>query len=338
VFFGCGRAGLRLVPELYDDAPSWSEAETITVGAGQTVTANAALDTGGLLGGRIVDELGRGLGCTVVTYSVGDDPIFYDADTTGPDGSYNMSGVVGPNRVAADCGPGFGVVVHPDTVTIASSTVGQSVADLVVPQLPGSISGSIMSDAGSTVFDACVAAVTPEGQFLAIAPASSGPVDQAEPRRRWVLTDLPPGPVRLGFFDCGTGTFRPEWWEDASDFADAETVVVESDEAVMGIDVRVTPKATLTAEIVDAEGDPIEGACVWIHDAAFTHMADAAFVSGGTAHTRVYPGDYVVLVTDCGGGWTTEWYENAADGATATPITVTESGAVVEMTVGRPAP
>lgn len=334
LFYGCGgRWGNPGVPTLYDHATSWTDAEVVSVGAGQTVTVNGDLNPSARTGGRVEDQFGNGLPCDFVIYADAADPLLFDGATSQLDGLYGLDGVVGPNRLAVDCGPGYDPVFT-DPFTLAPGSTSRPT--LVVPQHDRSISGTVTAEGGIDVSCANVVAFSLDGQVIGSTQALDG--FQSNPRyRRWVLTDLPAGPVKLGFSPCPEGignSFEPEWLGDTTSFEDATVIDVPADDAVANVHATVARYTVIEGTFVDGEGQPVTGACMWVTDPDVTTLLGAAYIEFGFGRVEgLLPVGHKVFVSDCGGGWAPEWYLDQPDAASADVIALPPGGFVFTQTL-----
>lgn len=149
------------------------------------------------------------------------------------------------------------------------------------------------------------------------------------------FTDLEPGTYRVGFSDWSTGTYAPEFYDDAPDVDSADDVVVNSGantpniNAVLGFASHIKGKVTggggpLADVEVTAYKQVIDGEDVWWDMVSWAWTAaDGTYDLDG-----LVAGTYRVEFDDFNGEFIGEYYNNAADLEAAQDIPVGSAATV----------
>lgn len=158
----------------------------------------------------------------------------------------------------------------------------------------------------------------------------------------YVMDDALPGSHMVAFYDCTSGDFVDEYYDDRERWEDADRVTVTQGALTAGVDA-VLDRAGYIAGTVSAPVGPASGVCVHAYDAATGRSADAgwALVGGnGTYRIGVRAGSYK-LRFGCSAAYLEEWYDDASDIASAAAITVVsgaETSGVDALVALRPPP
>jgi hypothetical protein len=329
--------GAPAVPELHPDVERWDDATPVTVVAGGTTTVDAELDPWTPIGGRIVDQFGDPVSCSVSSWrepSTSTSIVFGGAYSLWSDGTFDAANgglAAGLQRLEFHCPAGY-APPEPRIVTVGDDpSVPFELGELVAPLQPGSLSGTLASegDYPYPLGNACVLAISPSGVLLGLTLAVEN---------HWSFAGLPVGPVRLAFRDCsrdaGSQEFLAEWYGDTTDFASAQEVVVDAGAPVAHVDATVTRWAHIAGGVFDANGQLAGRVCMWVTDVTQTRMVGAAYIPDRFfATVRLLPGEYKVLITDCGGGWRSVWVGGTDDPATAQIVSVGFNGTNIGATV-----
>ncbi len=184
----------------------------------------------------------------------------------------------------------------------------------------GAISGVVRDSAGMPVTDVVVSvhAVDGNGYLDAI----------SDEHGEYVVPDIPDGDyvVQFGSWE-DDGTHPIEWYPGVRDRESAQAVSVAGD-LVAGIDAQLQPPASISGIVVDEDTwDPIGGLDVAVYLAVpdapsyVTHVytaPDGAYTIG-----RLWADDYLVSFgVDTSGAHASQWWENAADSASASTVTL----------------
>lgn len=323
-----------LLSEWYDDAHDVSSATAVTVQAGSTTSVDGELAVGATIAGVVTDEAGQ----PVENVSVWARPTDSDGTrfptgvSTSPDGSYSLSGLVpGDYRVQFETDQAATNVAGEwwnDAETEAAATVltleaGEVFGGISPVLSPGAgISGVVRDGSGTPLSDAQVTLHAVDGTWLA--NAWTGPDGS------YRFQGLDAGSYRLEFrTQVGERAFLSEWWNNAPDLASADDLVTVAGTTVEGIDavlsvedgsVLETNSASLSGIVTDAAGNPLEGVSVTV-DAGTWGDGAQTDAGGAWSLTSLPAGSYrVSFSAEIDGALVTEWWDNAVDSDSATPI------------------
>ena len=236
-------------PEWYNNAGTFSTAETVTVGSGKSLKGiSATLSLGGSISGVLTVE---GSGDPAVDACIR----VYDADgvpnatipNAAADGSYSIGQLAsGTYRLEFNgeaCAPGYFPEWYSDKQDFASAdpvvvSTGQAItgidAALRSTAGSGSISGTVTDDLGNPVDPICVDAVLPNEVIQA------GVLTQAD--GSYTITGLATGTYKVLFGQCWSTTeYVMEWYQEKSDISSADPVSVTDGVDTPGIDEVMTP-------------------------------------------------------------------------------------------------
>lgn len=143
----------------------------------------------------------------------------------------------------------------------------------------------------------------------------------------YTVTDLPAGEYIVRFTPDGAAPdLLTEYWDGASDREAAQRLTVDTGETLTGIDASLQVAGSITGSVTrDGEGTPVAGATVavsavdgsWTAELAWT-QEDGSFLVGGLPS-----GQYTVRFDGpADSGLTGEYWDDAVDSASATPVTV----------------
>jgi 5-hydroxyisourate hydrolase-like protein (transthyretin family) len=323
-----------LLGEWYDDAADVWSATPVTVEAGSTTSVDGELTVGATIAGVVTDEAGQPVGNVAVWArpTAGDGTRFPTGVSTSPDGTYSLSGLApGDYRVQFETDQAATNVAGEwwnDAKTEAAADVltlgeGESVAGVSPVLSPGAgISGVVRDGSGAPLTDAQVSLHAVDGTWLANAWTA--------PDGSYRFQGLDTGSYRLEFrTQVGERSFLSEWWNNAPDLASADDLVTVAGTTAEGIDavlsvedgsVLETNSASLSGVVTDATGNPLEGVSVSV-DAGTWGDGAHTDASGAWSMTALPAGSYrVSFSAELDGALVTEWWENAADSDSATPI------------------
>ena len=273
---------------------------------------DAQLAIGGSISGTLTDANGDPVGAVDVTV---DGPMFRFA-VTSPDGSYHINGLsAGSYTVQFDDVEDRYLTEWYDNTYFVESATPVAVADgeAVVgidAQLSagGSISGTVTDANGDPVVGGTIEVLV-SGPTSRVTVALGG---------SYVIGPLIPGSYTVAFNDF-EGRYAPEWYDDANNAESATPVVVADGEAVVGIDAQLSTGGSISGTVTDGAGDPLAGVYVSLgpsYAAAAVTGADGSYQIGALAagsYTVRFEGDI---------GYFTEWFDDAPDEASATPVVV----------------
>ncbi len=253
------------------------------------------------------------------------------------DGQFQIPGVAaGTYRVRIDTG---GSVYAPewwqDAPTWATATpitVTNGAVSTINPQLNmgGSIAGKVTALGGAVLADdGWVYAYHPDGEypvgFSGVSEDGSFQIDRLT-TGRYLLQ-----------FGTVNGQYSTEWWQDveARDLAAAVGVTDAQTTSAINAELALAPiqGGEITGTVTGPGGSPLD-ANTWggvsVYNAAGDYVRGGVFNSAGTFTIKgLDPGAYTLEIDPgYGSRYATEWWQNAATRATATPVTVTSNTTV----------
>lgn len=210
----------------------------LTVVAGETTeAADLVLRDGGRIHGRVVDDIGQPLRCTIMIRS-------QDPSKTDGDGYFTTSPLLaGRHSLSAVCAPSYGHQVVSRDVTVSTVRETTEVADLVAPR-NAQVEGRVEVPAGFALEDVRISASAVSGNAY-------NPLSPTAPR-----VD---GTFRLGGFEPGRA-----WQLVVADHSGdlvtetSEPFTLERGE-VLHRDVTMRRAGRLKVHVVDAAGRPARG-------------------------------------------------------------------------------
>jgi len=145
-------------------------------------------------------------------------------------------------------GPGAANLVHVD-LGVGTPDIDEQLG------LPGSISGTV-TDAvtGDPIPNICVAARTAEDWWLGFT--------QTDASGNYTIGWLTTGDYKVEFYDCMTGVYIGEWYNDKPDFDSADIVHVNSGADTGGIDAALSTEAPLAVTVRVGSGTVTPGGTI----------------------------------------------------------------------------
>ncbi|MCI4658250.1 carboxypeptidase regulatory-like domain-containing protein [Cryobacterium zhongshanensis] len=323
------------VSEWYKDAVSSSAATAIVVAEHSTVTSiNANLEKGSTISGTVTQNVGGTISpaadVTVFAYPTNGTAGTFYGRRTDADGHYTIQALAaGAYAISFSLGDTSSFI--PEYYDNASS---QSAAKLVqvgvgatVPginaelQKGGTISGTLTRNDGGTATPLArtsVTAYSSDYQFVAtVSTDSTG---------HYALAGLRAGSYKL-HFDGYSSASLSEWYKDATDFASATAVVVGDAAIVSGIDASLDKGGSISGTVTKNVGGIVSPA------ADVNVMVSTATTGFGNSTTTDASGHYSISTLPAGSysvkftgpsasDLVTQYYDNAADQTTSTPVPV----------------
>lgn len=334
VRFTTDNAPESLVGEWWNDAPDSSGATLVTVSPGSTTEGiSAELAPGSTLSGTVTDVAGNPVqGLSVYVSSLATPEEGDRWSVTDSDGRYSVRGLrAGEYSVRFEGTDDVLTEWWDDARTKADATpvtvpAASDVTD-VSPQLAaaGGVEGIVTDEAGEPI----------AGVEVRVAPVGAQlPYDLGERRAltaldgTYLVRGLGAGDHTVEFVTTDAeGSFLGEWWDDARAKSSSAPVTVQEGTTTTGISPRLAPGGQISGTVISGDG------------AAFPNFAVHAYLEDESAATRSYvstedgayslrglrPGNYTLRFTGFDGSDQTlvEWWDNAANRASATAIPVT---------------
>lgn len=304
-------------------ATSFSASSPVTVFEGQLRTDLAfQLERGGLVGGRVLDPSGAGIGgITVAAYNV--DGTMRTFVTTDASGNYVLLLPSGAFRIAAfDPALVFATQFYPEQSAFAMSTaIGTTPGQrATLPPFTlahgGRVSGTVTDrNTGAGIGGAIVQAYNSAGTLV------GSTITAGDGSYRMVL---PAGSYRLAAADAGF-RYAPGYNGGALSF-DATTAITIAVDSEARVDFSLSRGTLVIGNVVDDAHRPIGGVEVAALDAGQNRVATGTSAGDGSFRMALPPGNYKFIAIDALGRYVPA-YAGGTTFATATTITVDATGA-----------
>lgn len=249
--------------------------------------------------------------------------------STGADGSYTLDVADGDYRLQfQSTAPGSNLVAEywQDAADLTSATTvtvdGGAAITGIDPVLSdgATVSGVVTDDAGAPVRGVSVQATSVSGW-------SSFAIGLTDASGAYQVAGLRAGTYNIKFVPMAdSGPVAGEWYDDAASQAEATPVTVTAGGAASGIDAVLSVAGSIAGVVADTTGAPTANAYVTVYRATsgdpqwVTSMSTDG--SGAYRIDGLRPGDYKVHISAMG-ELLSEWYDDAADAASATVVSVT---------------
>ena len=314
--------------EWFQDAPDEASATPVVVGGGQAVSGiDAQLAVGGSIGGMVTDESGDPLAGIAVTVGELDNR----STSSEADGSYQIRGLAAGSYTVQFQDLSNGDYLgewFDDALDQASATPvvvggGQAVPGIDAQlAVGGSISGTVTDANGDPVV---AVSVTVEG--MVVDGSWSGGSAETLADGSYQIRGLAAGSYEVRFGDPAD-RYLTEWYDNAYFYESRTLVVVGDGKAVVGIDAQLSEGGSISGTVIDVNGDPVEGIEVSTSDGSSLTASDGSYLITG-----LIPGSFTVFFRDvddvANRGYLPEWYDDAVNESSATPVVVADGEAVV---------
>jgi immune inhibitor A len=338
--------------EYYDDTYDWNATTLVPVSSGATTTGiDFALGEAGRISGVVTDDLGTPIAGASV-WASRDACCGYGGATTGPDGTYTVTGLPPGNYRVQASGPyctvgptsppciDYASEYYDDTYDSNAATLVPVSSGATTPGIDfalaeaGRMSGTVTNELGTPIAGANVSA---EGDACCgYGSAMTGPDGS------YTVTGLLPGNyrVRASGSYCPAPSSPPcidyasEYYDDTYDWNAATLVSVAAATTTTGIDFALAEAGRISGVVTDDLGTPIAGASVWASSDACCGYGGATTAADGTyVITSLSPGSYRVRATPpyCPPGvssppcvgYASQYFDGTPDGTAATLVPVT---------------
>ncbi len=321
--------------QFWNGQPSWGTADTLTLTSSDVPErggVDAALTASAQIHGTVTATDGSPLAGICVDANVSHDGSWdrVDGTTTGPDGTYAISGLPAASYAVrfSDCAGGHHVdqwydgATGPDSATSVVLAAGEDHGGVDAQLGDGiAVAGRVTDSSGAPL----------AGISVSVNPSGSG-------QGGWAQTDADgnyrtggvlPGDYRVQFSAPGPDpAWATQYWSGQLTWNTAQLLHVSSSDGPThgGIDASMTPAARISGVVRGGDGSGIAGVCVAAvidtpsgPDGAngSTTAADGSYTIVGLPATALK-----VVFMDCNnvGPYLQQWWQNQPGYSTATPI------------------
>ena len=312
---GCGNSG-SYAPNWYNNQSDQSLATPITLAVAGTFTANAQLQPGATITGKVTNASGHRLSgicvyaATETQAEIG--PIF-QAITETRNGTYSIPNLEpGQYLINFGCGQSasygdqwFGELLDGGAPALVSAGPGRTTGISAVLHPGGTIMGVVTSTSGHPLAGICVSAANTRqaGTVVSQVGGFGQPVTDAHGKYR--LAGLEAGSYYVSFSPCqGSSKYAAQVYRGYPTSAGAPTPVkVKAGRGTTGIDARLIVGGTISGRVVNAAGKPLRNICVFALGVQSGFSSGFA-VTGKTGTYTLAPGlptgNYAIEFTPCG--------------------------------------
>lgn len=251
--------------EWYNDKNSFDAADSVAVTVGQiTPNIDAQLTQGGILNGRVTDDLGAGLPDIIVDiYDLSH--LYIDYTYTDKQGNYSFGGLPGGSyKIYFSAyrqnffSQWYNGKTSFDTADPVAITAGQPATNIDARLAPGgSISGRVTDNSGEYIQGIAVDIYDLNYSYIA-----STITDRSG---HYSVAGLPGGSYKI-YFKVSRQNFFPGWYNDQDSFETADPVAVIEGHT-FDINAQLAPVGIISGRIIDAvTGEGIEGIDIYAYD------------------------------------------------------------------------
>ena len=302
------------------------------------ITVETGTDYGlGFITGRLLDSNGQGVEQVFVRVTAVpfDNRQVYYTVAAGPGGYFTAPTTPGP-RALLIVGDGASSINQPavnvvqeyysdkkslneaDHVWVAEGET----ADLgdITLAIGAIVTGRVTNGSGSPLSNAQIYGFTPDGYAQAFTSTNAN--------GEYTLTGVPVGGAKIRF---NRGQHAFEFYDDQATLGQAGILATVSGETIGNVDAVLTAGGTITGTVQNTSAAPI-AAGVRLYSVLDSVNSRVSVTSNATTGaftlSNVKPGQYKIQFATFSVGFAEEWYNDAADFASAQVITVTEGGIV----------
>ena len=301
---GCGNTG-SYAPQWYDDQSSESLATPINLPLGGTFTADAQLQPGATIAGKVTNASGHGLSGICVyaaTETQAELGAVFQTLAVTHDGSYSIADLA-PGQYLVNFGcqldrtyanQWFGVAPGAGTPALVSAGPGRTSGINGVLSPGGTITGVVTSTSGHPLAGICVTAAK-IGQPASVVTSGAGLGEPAtNSRGDYQVPGLAAGKYVVAFSPC----------ESSFKYASVirtTAVRVRAGKTTHGVSARLAIGGTISGRVVSTAAKPLRNICIF---AANTRTGSTSFAMTAKAGTYTVSGlgtgSYVVEIGPCG--------------------------------------
>lgn len=328
-------------------ADSFDNAAPITLADGATVTGiDAQLSTGINVSGTVIDTDGNPLSGIRVSINPTDHgrSAFAQTDSSGdystgalPPGDYivQFADASNPALWATQYWNGRPTRDNADTLTLVPANAPTRTGVNATLSIGATVSGAVTGAGGGPLGGICVSAVVGS-----VDNASGAGGTTTAPDGTYTLAGLPAGDVKIHFGDCNdVHTHIGQWWNNAAQIVDAQTLTLIPGEHRTGIDAVLANAGLISGTVTDQTGTGTPGVCVQASTSSSFGNSTTTDSNGRYTLSLSQGGGYRVQFVDCNSTprLAGQWYPNQPTLTTATlvPIalgqSVTGIDAVLEL-------
>ncbi len=332
VGFEVGNAGGSWFPQYFREVSLASEAQKVSVEAGQT--------TGGIDGSLIAnDHPGDGAlagtvtdassdlpiaGIEVCAYQLGFEELFGECTTTTTGGHYVLTGLPPGEYELEFSSPANSAISYEHLLYDAGEPVAVA-ADSITSGLDGRLTAA--GRLSGTVTSAATEKPVPGIAVCAFDEATeAGGCAPSLANGTYAITGLPPGSYQIVFYGTEQG-FALQYYDDAAEPSQATEVKLSSGQSVGGIDARLQPGGSISGTVTNGlTGRPMEEVLI----CALTGEPDALEAlecaisgAGGEYQITGLPQGQWIVGFDAGRGYEVQYYDGVTEPRNATRVTVT---------------
>jgi hypothetical protein len=308
---GCGNSG-SYAPNWYNNQSDQSLATPITLAAAGTFTANAQLQPGATITGKVTNASGHGLSGICVdaaTEFQAELGAVFQASAFSHNGTYSIPNLApgqylvnfGCDQDQAYANQWFGVGPGAGAPALVSAGPGRTGGINGVLQPGGTITGVVTSSSGHPLAGICVTAAR-VGQSASAISSSGGPGEPfTDSRGAYRLTGLAAGRYVVTFSPCaGAFQYAQQVYRDQASVLTATPVSVKAGKTTRGINGRLVVGGSISGRVVSTTAKPLRNICVFVA----SQNGVASFAITGKAGTYTVrglaSGNYVLEVIPCG--------------------------------------
>jgi hypothetical protein len=301
---------------------SWDNGATFNVTDGKVTSGiSGSLPPGGTISGTVSTSFGTPLSdlCISIGQNSGGVVFTQIFGPIGFGGTYSIDALpTGDYQVGfqTGCAPQFTLNYQPAVYNNGTPVAVQAGAtvtgiDVKMP-VGGEITGTVTDSSSRQLSLTCVTADSPNsGNPFGVEVSSFG--------GSYVLAGLTPGKYQVFFQDCNGDNYQ------SAEYQGGLQVTVAAGHNTGGISAVLQPGGEISGTVTNTSSVPLSDICV----AAFGEFQPQAEVTDTAFGTYSFVGlipntEYEVEFYTCGvGNYSSQWWDNAATQATATPFTVT---------------